>query len=353
MKKFVKILSIIISLFAWVLLAAIFSLLFNSDTIGILLAVGLLIYMNVKIFQKLNKQDHSDTEITYTQSQSISESKTNQQMIENATDQHKSIKNEETNIPLQQESTTPSKKKNTFVFNIAGVTYENDKGKDIQSLIKKTARKIATAEGIKSYGGWTNKEIIEYGQDVSEFEDVELGEYILFEKVKGSKNTAIKTYINLENDKVHIGYVPKQHKAFVTKLLTTNSILNIHADVVGGKIKEVDFDLEKDKEIVVINEDDYGVEITLYYKDLTEEEENKYNQELEVYHEFLKYSKIRKLPKDFTIIHFETTGISAEENKIIHMSAVKYRDLNSINEFESFINPQEPIALTITKINGI
>jgi hypothetical protein len=42
---------------------------------------------------------------------------------------------------------------------------------------------------------------------------------------------------------------------------------DIEATFTGGKIKKVDYDFEKDKEVVVIKELTLGVEITVHYKD--------------------------------------------------------------------------------------
>lgn len=67
----------------------------------------------------------------------------------------------------------------------------------------------------------------------------------------------------------------------------------------------------------------------------------------------LKYSRVRKLLPDFTVIDFETTGLSADRDKIIQVAAVKYKDFEKVNEYVTYVNPQIKIPPYITKINGI
>lgn len=65
------------------------------------------------------------------------------------------------------------------------------------------------------------------------------------------------------------------------------------------------------------------------------------------------YTKIRKLVNDFTVLDFETTGLSPENDCIIQVAAVKYRDFKKVDEFVMFVNPLIPIPKRITDINGI
>ncbi|MFK4308946.1 hypothetical protein ABH957_003623 [Bacillus sp. RC242] len=156
---------------------------------------------------------------------------------------------------------------NTLTFNVAGVTFENDKGKDIQALLRRIARAIAKENYIDSYGGYTNKELLEFSGEASEFEDVEFGDYISFVKDPDNEfdKNAIKVIVNLDAKEFHIGYVPKEQNIEVGKLLDSDSIINILADFVGGKTKSVDYDYEKDKDVIVITELTLGVSITLRF----------------------------------------------------------------------------------------
>ncbi|WP_455486484.1 exonuclease domain-containing protein, partial [Gemella sp.] len=59
--------------------------------------------------------------------------------------------------------------------------------------------------------------------------------------------------------------------------------------------------------------------------------------------------------KDATYVVFdvETTGLSAERDRLIEIAAVKVKNGAEIDSFESYINPQRPISELITKITSI
>ncbi|WP_170957392.1 HIRAN domain-containing protein [Bacillus thuringiensis] len=156
---------------------------------------------------------------------------------------------------------------NTLTFNVAGVTFENDTRKDIQALLRRIARTIAKENYIDSYGGYTNKELLEIWGEASEFEDVEFGDYISFVKDPDNEfdKNAIKVIVNLDNKEFHIGHVPKKQNVEIGKLLDSESITSISANFVGGKTKSVDYDDEKDKDVVIITELTLGVLITLRF----------------------------------------------------------------------------------------
>lgn len=160
-------------------------------------------------------------------------------------------------------------KKKSITFNVSGVTFENDKGKEIQPLLRRIAREIAKEQDVESYGGWTNKDILEFMAEASEFEDVMFGDYVSFEKEPDNEfdQNAIKVMANLNEKQFHIGYVPKEYNVQVCKLLDNDLIDKVTASFVGGKTKKVDYDFEKDKDVVVINELTLGVEITLTLKE--------------------------------------------------------------------------------------
>lgn len=58
------------------------------------------------------------------------------------------------------------------------------------------------------------------------------------------------------------------------------------------------------------------------------------------------------LPSDFVLFDLETTGFDAG-NKIIEIAALKVRNDEIVDSFESFVNPQMHIPSKTTKINGI
>ncbi|MFK4465036.1 HIRAN domain-containing protein [Bacillus sp. RC252] len=184
-------------------------------------------------------------------------------------DQH-TLNPEPESEPIPTPSSLPIKLEtnNTLTFNIAGVTFDNDKGKDIQSLLRRIARAIAKEYDIESYGGYTNKELLEMWGEASEFEDIEFGDYISFVKDPDNEfdKNAIKVIVNLNDKEFHIGHVPKKRNIEIGKLLDSESITNISANFVGGKTKSVDYDDEKDKDVVVITELTLGVLITLRFE---------------------------------------------------------------------------------------
>ncbi|MDD9149225.1 3'-5' exonuclease [Sporolactobacillus sp. CQH2019] len=67
-----------------------------------------------------------------------------------------------------------------------------------------------------------------------------------------------------------------------------------------------------------------------------------------------RYIKARKLSSAFTVIDFETTGLSPETSEIIQIGAVKYADGKIVDTFSSYIKPQfSKLSSRITNITGI
>lgn len=65
------------------------------------------------------------------------------------------------------------------------------------------------------------------------------------------------------------------------------------------------------------------------------------------------YTRVRKLVSDFVVLDFETTGLSPVENNIIQIGAIRYVNFELVEEYNTLVNPKEPISSTITKITGI
>ena len=62
---------------------------------------------------------------------------------------------------------------------------------------------------------------------------------------------------------------------------------------------------------------------------------------------------LKEFPSDFTVIDIETTGLSAHNDEIIEVSAIKVRDDKVVNKFSKLIKPNERISSFITNLTGI
>jgi DNA polymerase-3 subunit epsilon len=71
------------------------------------------------------------------------------------------------------------------------------------------------------------------------------------------------------------------------------------------------------------------------------------------YNEYMTYKKSNTYPEDFIVFDFETTGLSAEEENIIEIGAIKYKGNKKVDVFNTYVNPQKLIPSYITKITGI
>ncbi len=161
-------------------------------------------------------------------------------------------------------------------FNVAGVTFKNEEGKDIQKEIKRVMNEYKKNEYFSDglYNGYTNKEIKEYDLNVSEFEGYNFPIKFVGDEYEGQP--CFKIYLKAYNDDyVHIGYIPKENLSEVTEWLTRDLNIMGTLKIVGGKYKHCEI-VEKDyeeKEIIEIEELNYGAEVTLNFYDNQKEEE--------------------------------------------------------------------------------
>lgn len=165
-----------------------------------------------------------------------------------------------------QESKKPSFKK--FDFRVAGVTMKNDSGKDIQRLLKRFGKLHCEEYEIELYEGWSNKDIIEYDVEVYEFGDLqfETNEIKFVDEPTNEYDpNAKKVLIDFDGAFIHVGYVPRKEVAELNDILKNKEVRSITAQYVGGKKKCVEYDAEKDKDIVVIEDLTLGVEIEIKY----------------------------------------------------------------------------------------
>lgn len=57
--------------------------------------------------------------------------------------------------------------------------------------------------------------------------------------------------------------------------------------------------------------------------------------------------------KDYVVVDLETTGLSAKDNRIIEIGAIKIKDGQVQEVFETFVNPGCSIPKRITEVTGI
>ena len=57
--------------------------------------------------------------------------------------------------------------------------------------------------------------------------------------------------------------------------------------------------------------------------------------------------------KDYTLIKIETTGLDNLEDEIIELAAIRVKDNQKTEVFQSFVKPQKKIEQSITDITGI
>lgn len=59
------------------------------------------------------------------------------------------------------------------------------------------------------------------------------------------------------------------------------------------------------------------------------------------------------MPKDFVIVDLETTGLDTYFDEIIEIGAVKVKNLEIIDTYQSFVKPEQEISSFITDLTGI
>ena len=65
------------------------------------------------------------------------------------------------------------------------------------------------------------------------------------------------------------------------------------------------------------------------------------------------YTKTCATPSDYTVIDAETTGLNYNNDEIIELGAIKYRNFMEVERFQTLINPQIHIPESATAINHI
>lgn len=63
--------------------------------------------------------------------------------------------------------------------------------------------------------------------------------------------------------------------------------------------------------------------------------------------------KLTKYFHDYVVYDLETTGISTAHDRIVEIGAVRVRDGQIVDEFETFVNPECPIPAAASAVSGI
>ncbi len=63
--------------------------------------------------------------------------------------------------------------------------------------------------------------------------------------------------------------------------------------------------------------------------------------------------RLNQYTEDYVVFDLETTGISAKEDSIIEISAIKVKGHKPVREFTSLVNPGMHIPAGATRVNGI
>ncbi|WP_425801946.1 DUF4236 domain-containing protein [Desulfitobacterium sp. Sab5] len=159
---------------------------------------------------------------------------------------------------VNQVSETKQPKTESFTFRVAGIS--DDK---IQRAIKHNLVE-EYLENNEAYDGMTNKEILEDYADETYQVDVYGDSEITL--IPEPENTYNHKAIRIEHEDIgKVGYVPDKNLSKVHEILDRNNY-NLEWRLIGGKFKQIEYNDEKDKDVVVVKEHTYGIEITLTEK---------------------------------------------------------------------------------------
>lgn len=179
-----------------------------------------------------------------------------------------------TSSPISSQNTN-SKQNNinkhsekVFTFKVSGVSFDDDTGKNRQTIIKHIIKQGIKMEYLTAYNDISNKEMIE---DYINPNYYVAGQYIKSTKLETSKynnEEAIKVYISdYEDNYYHIGWVPHDDIYKVLTILQSNNTIKIYSEFIGGKYKEIWYDDINDQEKIKTNTDlSYGIKVIIKIK---------------------------------------------------------------------------------------
>lgn len=153
-------------------------------------------------------------------------------------------------------------------YRVAGVTKENDKGINIQDLLKRLASGYKKNEYIESWEGMTKREMIECYMEQSEFEGQTISNVIRLEPEPDNPYdpNAIKVFMKDVNDvEHHVGYIRREDTQEIKEQIQRDDFKYIAVSFTGGKYRSIDYDVETDKEVIQEEELTRGLELTLVF----------------------------------------------------------------------------------------
>lgn len=159
-------------------------------------------------------------------------------------------------------------------YKIAGVTHNNENGKNIQKEISKILREYVQSGFIdrsNMYLGYSSADIKDMDLEVSQYEDIPFKAKL--EESTFDDKPCVKVYIQRADGETytHVGYIQKRYDQIqeVINILHNYKDISLTLYIVGGKIKkcEIDYDDEYNEKFYIetINLD-YGLRLLIKYK---------------------------------------------------------------------------------------
>ena len=163
--------------------------------------------------------------------------------------------------PLEEKTATPTeaskpvkRRMDLLTFRAVGISDEK-----VQRAIKQNIVEEYLEEN-EAYDGMSNKEILDDGGDVYQV-DID-GDYEI-ELRPEPDNPYNNKAIRIEHKDIgKVGYVPDKNLKKVHEIIARNNF-SLEWQLLGGKVKSVEYDEDKDKDVVKVKELNYGIEITL------------------------------------------------------------------------------------------
>lgn len=136
---------------------------------------------------------------------------------------------------------------------------------------------------------------------------------------------------------------------FAIIFLILISLILFYFAFVASKKKSKNNTTLEPKEEFVSYEEKYEIKTT----PITNEKSNR-GVVVRVPEELKKYTRVRKIETDYTVLDFETTGLDSVEDEIIEIGAVKFVNDEEVSRFHSYVQPtRNDISEMITSLTGI